>query len=49
MKKCSNIKHKEIAAILFCSLCKIYMCNKCEIFHSELYENTHQNKIIKDI
>ena len=49
MKKCSNIKHKEIDAILFCSLCKIYMCNKCEKFHSELYENTHQNKIIKDI
>ena len=49
MKKCSNIKHKEIDAILFYSLCKIYMCNKCEKLHLELYENTHQNKIIKDI
>ena len=49
MKKCSNIEHKEIEALLYCCECKIYMCNKCEKHHSELYKNIHQNKIIKDI
>ena len=49
MKKCSNMDHIEINAILYCSECKIYMCNKCEKSHSDLYKNTHQNKIIKDI
>ena len=49
MKKCSNIKHQEINAIIFCSECKIYMCIKCEKGHSELFNNMHDDKIIKDI
>ena len=49
MKKCSSEKHKEVDAILYCSECKIYICNKCDKFHSELFGNIHQNKIIKDI
>ena len=48
MKKCSNILHKTIEAISFCCACKLYMCNKCEKHHSELYNDIHQNKIIKD-
>ena len=48
MKKCSMIEHKEIDAISFCTQCKIYMCNKCEKYHSELFKNLHQNIIIKD-
>ena len=49
MKKCSNIEHQEINAILYCSECKIFMCNRCEKSHSDLFKNSHQNKIIKDL
>ena len=49
MKKCSNKDHKEVDAILYCYECKIYICNKCEKSHSNLFKDTHQNKIIKDI
>ena len=35
--KCSLKNHKEVDAILFCIECKIYMCNKCENHHSELF------------
>ena len=49
MKKCSKSGHQETNAILFCCECKIYMCNKCEKGHSELFKKKHENKIIKDI
>ena len=48
LRKCSMIEHKEIDAICFCSECKIYMCNKCEKLHLDLFNNLHQNHIIKD-
>ena len=35
-EKCSFIDHKEIEAIYYCMICKVYMCNKCESFHSKL-------------
>ena len=37
--KCSLESHKNIIAISFCKECKIYMCNKCERLHSELFPN----------
>ena len=40
--------HKEIDAISFCQECKIYMCNKCDKLHLELFKNVHQNINIKD-
>ena len=43
--KCSSENHKEIDSILFCTECKIYMCNKCEKLHSELFHNHPQIKI----
>ena len=49
MKKCSNMEHKESDAILYCCECRVYMCNKCEKSHSDLFKNNHQDKIIKDI
>ena len=49
MKKCSNTEHQEVDAIIFCCKCGIYLCNKCEKNHSNLFKNSHQNKIIKDI
>ena len=46
--KCTLEEHKEIEAISFCIECKIYMCNKCEKLHSDLFNKRHQNIIIKD-
>ena len=37
--KCSSKKHGEIEAIYYCIECRIYMCNKCESFHSDLFSN----------
>jgi hypothetical protein len=38
-KKCSLKKHTDINAISFCQDCSIYLCNKCQNYHSELFEN----------
>ena len=46
MNKCFS--HKEIDAIFFCQECRIYICNKCEKLHSELFKNHHQFKLDKD-
>ena len=51
-KKCTFLEHGEIKANIYCQECKIYMCNKCEIFHSKLLQNHHicnLNKNINDI
>ena len=37
-KKCSSKKHSDIDAIIYCQKCKKYMCNKCQNYHSELFE-----------
>ena len=41
MEKCSSLNHKEIDALLYCGECNIYMCNKCDKFHSELFQKNH--------
>ena len=46
--KCSCKKHEENRAIFYCPECKIYMCNKCDKFHSELFQGHHQYKLDKD-
>ena len=38
-KKCSLEEHKEISAIKYCPECKIFMCNKCDNYHSFLFKN----------
>ena len=43
--KCTSKKHKDINAIFYCVECKLYLCNKCQKHHSELFENHHQYKI----
>ena len=43
--KCSSSNHKENEAILFCQDCKIYLCKKCEVHHSELFQNHSQINI----
>ena len=48
-KKCASKNHIEIDAITYCPECKVYMCNKCEQFHSELFQNHHSFDLYKDI
>ena len=40
-KKCSSKKHKEIDAVFYCPECHIYLCHKCENYHSDLFETHH--------
>ena len=47
--KCSLKKHEENGAIIYCQECKIYMCNKCNKSHSDLFGNHHQYVLEKDI
>ena len=49
IKKCSFNEHDKINAILYCQECKIYMCNKCNNHHSNLFINHNINKIENDI
>ena len=34
-KKCSYKDHKEFDSNIYCSECKIYLCNKCQSYHLE--------------
>ena len=50
--KCSSKDDQEIDAISYCGECKINMCNKCEKYHTKLFQNHHiynLNKNIEDI
>ena len=47
MEKCSSVNHKEIEALYYCGECKIYMCNKCDKFHSEIFQNHYKIKLEK--
>ena len=48
-KKCSLIDHEEINAIIYCQECKIYMCNKCNNHHSQLFKNHKQYNLDNNI
>ena len=48
-KKCSSKRHEETDAILFCQECNIFLCNKCEIHHSEIFQDHHQFKLDKNL
>ena len=39
IKKCSSKDHINTDAILYCQICNIYMCNKCDNFHKNLFWN----------
>ena len=47
-RRCSLEEHKEINAIMYCPQCKIYMCNKCENYHSPFFKNHHPYKLNND-
>ena len=48
-QKCYNKNHKEVNAIVYCQICKVYMCNKCQNFHSDLFQNHNLINVDKDI
>ena len=48
-QKCSLKEHNEFDAIIYCQKCEIYMCNKCEKHHSELFLNHKSFNLDKDI
>ena len=47
--KCSFKEHLNSNANIYCSYCKIFMCNKCEKHHSELFTNHELFTLNKDI
>ena len=49
VRKCSSKKHEKIDAINYCEECKIYMCNRCNNYHSEIFPNHILYKLDKDI
>ena len=48
-KKCSSKDHSNNNAILYCYNCQIYLCKKCESFHSNLFQNHSLFKLEQDI
>ena len=48
-KQCSLSAHENIYAISFCPKCTIYMCNKCQNLHKELFENHQTVNLSKDM
>ena len=46
--KCSSKEHNDINAIKFCQECKVYLCNKCNKFHSELFNKHRSYSLGKD-
>ena len=48
-KKCSMKEHNTIDALYFCMECRIYLCNKCDQFHSNLFKEHHKYNLDKDI
>ena len=45
IKKCSSKGHENYEAYLYCPNCKIYLCKKCETFHSNLFQNHDAYKL----
>ena len=48
-KKCSNKKHSDVNAIVYCIDCKKYLCNKCKTNHLDLFEDHNFSNLDKDI
>ena len=48
-KKCSSKEHLNNDAKSYCPICKVYMCNKCDNFHSNLYPKHNQYNLDQDI
>ena len=48
-KKCSSKKHSEIDAVSYCQECKLFLCDTCLNFHSELHDGHTLYNLDKDI
>ena len=48
-KKCSSKEHEKVDANTYCQDCKIYMCNKCLNFHSNLFKDHKTYNLEKNI
>ena len=48
-KKCSFKDHADINSVIYCFEYKVYLCNKCNSFHTKLFEKHHIYKIDEDI
>ena len=48
-QKCSSNKHSNIEAISLCQDCKKYLCNKCQNFHSEFFEDHNPINLDKNL
>ena len=46
-EKSSSKEHEEIDAISYCQKCQVNMCNKCDNFHSKLFQNHHTYSLDK--
>ena len=47
-QRCSLKEHAEIDAINYCKKCDIYMCNKCEKYHSYIFPGHKLLNLDKD-
>ena len=47
--KCSSIDHKDVEAVKYCQKCNVYLCNKCNKFHGNLFQNHHAYPLDKDL
>ena len=51
IKNCTFKEHSNVNAISYCFICRIYMCNKCENYHSKMFEShksINKDKYTKD-
>ena len=46
-EKCSLKEHSETNANSYCANCRLFMCNKCENYHSNLFSTHHQTFILE--
>ena len=47
--KCSLDEHSNVDTVIFCQDCMIFMCNKCEKVHSEIFKKHNKFKFDRDI
>ena len=47
-QNCSLCKNSQVKALIFCFICKEFMCNKCLNNHSKLFNNNHKMSKINE-
>ena len=49
MIKCSKNEHEDKQAVVYCPECKLYLCNKCLNYHSELFKGHIKYNLNKNL